>query len=725
MTSALLPPPIVFRAFTQTGTPAPLAGGILTFYQAGTSTPQAAYSDATGTTPLANPLTLDANGQANFWLKSGLVYKINLTDASLVQQTGWPVDNIVADAGGAALASLADTSSASNGDSLIGVKNPNTGAVATTQHQKNLQTVSAADFGPYGTGDDTIALQNAINATPAGRVLSGNGLTYTVTSLQIPSNFSMQDFNLITKAGTTDYVAPITISGLASPKTNIRLQNIAVNGNRSAQTNIVGSAEDGGRCGFRILGQVSDLQIIDCSATACAGYGLELFSNWSSVTGAPSPITDTACAFNNIFVSNFISTGNRGHGAACDSLANVIFEGCTFTNNGLNLSGCSWSASPNYVSTFPWSDGHLGDPQGSTLFANGIDFEGYGVGSGINGLWVSNCITAGNAGAGVLFLDGKITPNAAYFATRKNIFLDNLEADAGAGFGDGSCVEFNPIANIQEVNITMTGGGFQISVSAVSVTDTGGTYPTPYILPGQTLIGPGIPLGTTIMPYGTGSTTGIGGTGTYYLSQNIPLVSVGTAMVITNFVYQNVNVTNLRGTGVLTLKGVLNFYATGTCYVTSGTNVLIDASIGFCGIVGGDVFTAPGANVQQYFSHVYTARYDQPSITPVAPTVAYGGGQTGTFVQNSVSIFRDYLDGWVEYSAQFDFTPGSVAASYNALVTPPTGYTFKGFTQAGAAVAATAAPVKAYPADGTAKIYYDCPVTTIMNCACRFLVKKN
>jgi hypothetical protein len=79
MTSALLPANLVFRAYTQTGMPAPLAGGKLYFYQAGTSTPQAAYTDATGLVALPNPVILDANGQASPWLKSGLSYKINLT----------------------------------------------------------------------------------------------------------------------------------------------------------------------------------------------------------------------------------------------------------------------------------------------------------------------------------------------------------------------------------------------------------------------------------------------------------------------------------------------------------------------------------------------------------------------------------------------------------------------------------------------------------------------
>lgn len=60
-------------------TGAPLAGGKLYTYTAGTSTPQVTYQDAAGTTPNANPITLDSTGSALvFWSGS---YKIVLQDS--------------------------------------------------------------------------------------------------------------------------------------------------------------------------------------------------------------------------------------------------------------------------------------------------------------------------------------------------------------------------------------------------------------------------------------------------------------------------------------------------------------------------------------------------------------------------------------------------------------------------------------------------------------------
>src|SRR5579871_4449483 len=59
----------------QTGVP--LSGGIVCTYQAGTSTPQATYTDSTGTVPNANPVVLDSAGRANIWWQAA-AYKVVL-----------------------------------------------------------------------------------------------------------------------------------------------------------------------------------------------------------------------------------------------------------------------------------------------------------------------------------------------------------------------------------------------------------------------------------------------------------------------------------------------------------------------------------------------------------------------------------------------------------------------------------------------------------------------
>jgi microcystin-dependent protein len=71
----------------------PLNGGLLYTYAAGTTTPQATYTDSTGATANSNPIVLDSRGEANIWLGSA-TYKFKLTDANGTEI--WTVDNMVA-----------------------------------------------------------------------------------------------------------------------------------------------------------------------------------------------------------------------------------------------------------------------------------------------------------------------------------------------------------------------------------------------------------------------------------------------------------------------------------------------------------------------------------------------------------------------------------------------------------------------------------------------------
>jgi hypothetical protein len=69
----------------------PCAGCNLWTYAAGTTTPLATYTDATGTSQNTNPIILDAAGGANIWLGANS-YKLILKDAS--GATIWSVDQI-------------------------------------------------------------------------------------------------------------------------------------------------------------------------------------------------------------------------------------------------------------------------------------------------------------------------------------------------------------------------------------------------------------------------------------------------------------------------------------------------------------------------------------------------------------------------------------------------------------------------------------------------------
>ena len=78
-----------FRAFDANGDP--LAGGLLYAYEAGTTTPLDTFTTRAGSVANANPVVLDANGEADVWLTPGLLYKFVLKSSAGVTQ--WTVDN--------------------------------------------------------------------------------------------------------------------------------------------------------------------------------------------------------------------------------------------------------------------------------------------------------------------------------------------------------------------------------------------------------------------------------------------------------------------------------------------------------------------------------------------------------------------------------------------------------------------------------------------------------
>lgn len=81
--------PYKAQFFSDTG--APLVGGKLYTYAAGTSTPLATYTSQSGASANTNPIILNSRGEADIWL-SALSYKFALTtDAGAPV---WTIDNV-------------------------------------------------------------------------------------------------------------------------------------------------------------------------------------------------------------------------------------------------------------------------------------------------------------------------------------------------------------------------------------------------------------------------------------------------------------------------------------------------------------------------------------------------------------------------------------------------------------------------------------------------------
>lgn len=153
-----------------------LSGGKLYSYAAGTTTPQAAYTNASGSTPHTNPIILNSAGRVatgEIWLTAGENYKFSLFTSTDVLIATW--DNITGLTSNAATVALTpsgyttatnvqtgfDNLGSSAGTSKVGFIQTGTGAVSRTAQAKLRESVSVMDFGAVGDGitDDTAAIK--------------------------------------------------------------------------------------------------------------------------------------------------------------------------------------------------------------------------------------------------------------------------------------------------------------------------------------------------------------------------------------------------------------------------------------------------------------------------------------------------------------------------------------------------------------------------------------
>src|SRR5574337_215275 len=172
---------------TDPSTGMPLVGGLLYTYAAGTSTPLATYADSGLTTPNANPIVLDASGEALLYC-GALSYKLVLCNSLGAQL--WSVDNyapniasIGADAQWVAYGATATQTSATT----FSVSGDQTAVFGVGRRLRSSNTggtvYSTVQSSSYAAGTTSVVVTNDTGSLDGGF----SSLAYGLVSYQDPS----------------------------------------------------------------------------------------------------------------------------------------------------------------------------------------------------------------------------------------------------------------------------------------------------------------------------------------------------------------------------------------------------------------------------------------------------------------------------------------------------------------------------------------------------------
>ncbi len=381
----------------------PLVGGKLFSYAAGSSTPQATYTDASGGQQNTNPIVLDFRGEANVWLDPDLPYKLILSPANDTDPPThpiWTVDDIPG------TMELTQTQF----DALLALsppykRNPAEIAASVTPTYPLYfprNGVNVLRYGAVGDGttvDDT-AIANALLTgqpvyLPAGtyllnsamspiasQLIYGDGMGTTVvkfknTAAQLNgfsiavSNVTFRDLTIQCDVNSQTYCAAATLSGTVD---NLTFEDVSFIGTTTKLNNwgvyVNGCALTGfymRRCRFQLLdlpwfkpnsdnSSQSRMAFTDCYAYNCTDV-FELNNGLSS--GAMTDITVANCHFDTIsqFAVGLALAGR------------VSITGCHFTNceidpvhieaasydvtiSGNTFQKCNTTAGPGYGAVY-------------------------------------------------------------------------------------------------------------------------------------------------------------------------------------------------------------------------------------------------------------------------------------------------------------------------------------------------------------------------------------
>lgn len=379
--SAYLTPNPLMQFFDVTG--APLVGGTLETFAAGTSTPLATYTDFSAA--IANPttITLNTRGEAAVWLGPS-AYKFTLRDAASVLI--WTADNITTQDALLDLAAFEALLAGSTGSTLVGFTQTGPGTTRTVQ-SKLSDSYSVADFGFSTSAGASANAAAFVNAWNVSRQLTIPAGTYNVTGLP---NFAVRGARIqgigrvvlnITGAG------PGLIVDAGAPPSTTVVQDIVID---NLTINCVGAATIGVFIRGITHSQFNRLRPINFPAYAmnCEFMVSNTFYDFCHSGNEPGIVTPSVigiglgrrnpneqCA--DCTWINPVIEGTSGNGLVLDEASSNTFvggtvEGCGYTTGyGGILIGAN-NQNNTFIDMFLEANGIVGDATTFHVKCSGI-----------------------------------------------------------------------------------------------------------------------------------------------------------------------------------------------------------------------------------------------------------------------------------------------------------------------------------------------------------------
>lgn len=399
--------------FWQTPQGQPAAGYLLNTYIAGTSTPQATYTDSTGLVQNTNPVVLNSYGFASVWLNTSQVYKFVLTDPN--GNVVWTQDQIPGGFGSSAI-----------GTNLLPAITNTYNVGSPTFTWANGYFGTALYIGGVSVFTQQTAAEIAATVTPTAlQYVEGDIRRYGATTGSSDNHAAINNALLVSGAGGSYALIP--------------------GGTWNITTTITAAAKSS----MRGVGNASIIAANGCDGITFANYG-----NYA-VTGMAYRFSDFQIVGNN-------STNSTNNGIICNLtvVSGSVVNGVLFQNLWIQNFGFAVYMRGFYRCVFDKVQGY-NNYQGFYQFGQNVNIE------------IINChmIRAGMTGSGQAFgysvqatssgESGSVDTQSVQIA---HCLFYNYDININIIFGFEIQVEHCDLSNAQSVGvaITTTVGGIWI-----------------------------------------------------------------------------------------------------------------------------------------------------------------------------------------------------------------------------------------------------------------------